>query len=208
MDTNEPLTPLARIAVQPAPFGDTGSVMPTTRSVWYLGGNQIIKLLTSVDGDLDHAVLANIADVPSVVGDLALSVESLVSDDFTVGGFETDLLAKIAANTLAAKRACVLPPLPPPQQVPSDLPVQVIDPHGQPQQVPSEDLMTMTSDESQQQEPHLMTFDSVPNPLADYQPVPNPLARITPPPSPLITIDHKATEVAIPSTVAQMIQAR
>lgn len=202
--------------------------MPVTRSVWYLGGNQIIKLLTSVDGDLDHAVLANIADVPSVVGDLALSVESLVSDDFTVGGFETDLLAKIAANTLAAKRASTLPPVQQPQQAPSHVTVPVPDLHHEqddhpsslPQQMlPSEDSMTLTtgssSDESeQQQQDHhhyhhqFMTLDSVPNPLADYQPVPNPLARITPPPSPLITIDNKPTEVAIPPSAAQMIQAR
>lgn len=77
---------------------------PVARSIWYLGGNQTVKLLTSVEGDLDHHVLAKIAAVPSVVGDLALSVESLVSDDVTVGGFESDLLARIAANTLASKQ--------------------------------------------------------------------------------------------------------
>ena len=63
-----------------------------------------MKLLTSVDGDLDHAVLSKLAHVPTVIGELALSVESLVSDDITVGGFENDLLAKIASNTLTAKR--------------------------------------------------------------------------------------------------------
>lgn len=183
-----------------------------------------------MDGDLDHAVLANIADVPSVVGDLALSVESLVSDDFTVGGFETDLLAKIAANTLAAKRASVIPPGPPlPQPALSDLTLSVPDSHREPNDRPQvhhplllpEDPMTMTittmtsdddnddDNEHHYQEQQQQTiFDSVPNPLADYQPVPNPLARITPPPSPLITIDNKPTEVAIPPTAAQMIQAR
>ena len=200
--------------------------------MWYLGGNQIIKLLTSVDGDLDHAVLANIADVPSVVGDLALSVESLVSDDFTVGGFETDLLAKIAANTLAAKRASVVTSatstVPPLQPQPQQLSLVDGSDHEQQQQhqllqLASEDPMTI--DEASEQDPpsqppsQLMTFDSVPNPLADYQPVPNPLARITPPPSPLITIeDNKPTEVAVvaippptattTTTTAPMIQAR
>jgi hypothetical protein len=81
------------------------STSPPFRSVWYLGGNQLAQLLTSVDGDLDPVLLATIAEVPSVVGDLALSVEFLVSDDVsTVGGFETELLARIASNTLAAKQ--------------------------------------------------------------------------------------------------------
>lgn len=183
-----------------------------------------------MDGDLDHAVLANIADVPSVVGDLALSVESLVSDDFTVGGFETDLLAKIAANTLAAKRASVIPPGPPlPQPALSDLTLSVPDSHRElndrpqvhhplllPEDPMTMTITTMTSDDDNdddnehhyQEQQQQTIFDSVPNPLADYQPVPNPLARITPPPSPLITIDNKPTEVAIPPTAAQMIQAR
>jgi len=133
------------------------------KAIWYLGGNHVVKLLTSVDGDLDPLVLAKLEAVPSVVGELALSVESLVSDDFTVGGFESDLLAKIAANTLAAKRASSLTlapkasPLVHVQHQPAPAVRQV---HG---------------------EAH-----SVPNPLAPRHPVPNPLARITPPGSPSV----------------------
>ena len=69
----------------------------------YLGGNHTIKLLFSVDGDLDPKILCKLSAVPTVVGELALSVESLVSHDLTVGGFENDVLAKIASNTLVAK---------------------------------------------------------------------------------------------------------
>ncbi len=188
-----------------------------TRSIWYLGGNQIIKLLTSVDGDLDHAVLAKIVDVPSIIGDLALSVESLVSDDFTVGGFETELLAQIAANTLAAKRASVAPPVQPLQQTQLQTPAQPslhqeheheleqLQLHLE-QEQQHHDEMSLDSEDPQT----LPTFEAVPNPLADYQPVPNPLARITPPASPLITmsmsIDRTPSDAQI--LTAKMIQAR
>lgn len=87
--------PVANVKVQSA---------TKKQGVWYLGGNHLLKLLTSVDGDLDHSILSKLAAVPTVVGELALSVESLVSDDVTVGDFENDLLAKIASNTLTAKR--------------------------------------------------------------------------------------------------------
>jgi hypothetical protein len=137
-----------------------------TKAIWYLGGNHVVRLLTSVDGDLDPEVLSKLAEVPSVVGELALSVESLVSDDFTVGGFEDDLLEKIAANTLAAKRASMS------QQV-APAPAEVAD------VAPAEEAVH--HDHSKP--------SSVPNPLASYQPVPNPLARITPPGSPVPTLN-------------------
>ena len=77
--------------------------VPVDPSTWYLGGNHTIKLLFSVDGDLDPKTLDLVSSVPTVVGELALSVESLVSHDITVGGFENDVLAKITSNTLVAK---------------------------------------------------------------------------------------------------------
>jgi hypothetical protein len=144
-----------------------------TKAIWYLGGNQVVKLLTSVEGDLDPLVLAKIAAVPAVVGDLALSVESLVSDDFTVGGFETDLLAQITSNTLEAKRASLQ------QQPDASSPPSVDAPPPQPvEHASSPDVSQKPS--------------SVPDPLAaSYEPVPNPLARITPPGSPTPTSEDR-----------------
>lgn len=117
-----------------------------------------MALLTSVSGDFDPLVLEALASVPAVIGELALSVESLVSDDITVGGFEHDILAKIAANTLAAKRASQAPAAP-----------QVAAPAA-PIANPLDSRFPTSY---------------VPNPLAAYEPVPNPLARVTPPASPM-----------------------
>jgi len=147
----------------------------------------MIKLLTSVDGDLDHAVLANIAEVPAVVGDLALSVESLVSDDFTVGGFESDLLAQIASNTLAVKRVAV----------PEAAAAAPMTPAGTTTTASSSNNSSYNSYNNNtpqapfhtNEETYSTTFGTVPDPLANYQPVPNPLARITPPGSPLPNAD-------------------
>jgi len=184
----------------------------TIRSVWYLGGNQLARLVASVEGDLDPSILATIAEVPSVVGDLALSVESLVSDDVsTVGGFESDLLAKIASNTLASKQqyqqqqqqqqqqmttipppvttAHVLPPSPPLQDattatiVPTSS-TTVLTPSTSETTMEVESLPRAASSDSSEVS---TTSFLVPNPLANYDPVPNPLARITPPASPLPT---------------------
>lgn len=158
---------------------------PNTTSFWYLGGNNAVKLLTSVDGDLNQQVLSKLAAVPTVVGELALSVEALVSDDITVGGFEDDLLAKITSNTLAAKRALSAQPIP----------------------VPVSELgFPLTKAATPEK-------GSVPNPLANYEPVPNPLARVTPPTSPLSdkrkqtsTIAPKAKRSRV-DTIAPMIKA-
>jgi hypothetical protein len=132
------------------------------KAAWYLGGNHSVRLLTSVSGDFDPLILEALASVPSAIGELALSVESLVSDDFTVGGFEDDILAKIAANTLAAKRASV-----PLDQAQAPAAPQVA---AAPAAAPTAGSLSPTS--------------FVPNPLAAYKPVPNPLARVTPPASP------------------------
>jgi len=166
--------------------------------VWYLGGNHVVKLLTSVDGDLDHSVLSKLAAVPTVVGELALSVESLVSDDITVGGFENDLLAKIASNTLTAKRGimaakaaaanatkqptCTTPP-------PT---ITIAQTSAATATSTNENMNTSSSSGSEQ----------VPNPLlANYQPVPNPLAiRITPPASPHTTTST-VTATSSPKTI-------
>jgi hypothetical protein len=175
---NKTLT-AAPIAPRPSPSTSTAEPSPL-KAIWYLGGNHIIKLLTSVDGDFDHQVLSMLASVPAVVGELALSVEALVSDDFTVGGFEDDLLAKIASNTLAAKRASM--PLPVPE------PVAQVEAPPQPIEAPM---------------PECSQPSSVPNPLASYKPVPNPLARITPPGSPVaITAFVSEKRKEIPTTLA------
>jgi hypothetical protein len=184
-------------------------MITSVRSVWYLGGNQLAKLLSSVDGDLDPILLATIAEVPSAIGDLALSVESLVSDDlFTVGGFETDLLARIASNTLAAKQQHIImtahqpvsPTLPSPSQaakpcttMPTTLSpktkkefrtLTLADPVP-PTATSSVRVDSSTAATSTTATTTTSTF--VPNPLVYYDPVPNPLARITPPASPLPT---------------------
>jgi hypothetical protein len=188
----------AVIAPRPAepPFSDVPAYDDFSKisTVWYLGGNHIIKLLTSVDGDLDPSVLEKLASVPSVVGELALSVESLVSDDATVGGFENDLLAKIASNTLTGKRGSLAE---------AAAAAVVAAPPAAPQLVSRSSSTTSNSSMAssastnlpQQQESSIQQesqpdalpplVGNVPNPLlADYKPVPNPLARITPPASP------------------------
>ena len=170
--------------------------------VWYLGGNHIVKLLTSVDGDLDHDVLSKLAAVPTVIGELALSVESLVSDDITVGGFENDLLAKIASNTLTAKRGIMAAAAAAAAAAASS----------------STSSVTSTAaahNNNAQAAPYANNLPSapavagqVPNPLlANYQPVPNPLAiRITPPASPHLVNTGVTGQQA--TTEMPMIQAR
>lgn len=173
--------------------------------VWYLGGNHVVKLLTSVDGDFDHSVLSKLEAVPTVVGELALSVESLVSDDVTVGGFEKDLLAKITSNTLTAKRGGMAVATPTVTPAPQQLPNGVV-------QNKSNVQHTAVANENNAAAPAQAGEGQVPNPLlANYQPVPNPLAiRITPPASPHTTNATEKNQTAVPKTRAEipMIQAR
>jgi len=189
-----PQPPAAPIAPRPCTAKASGS--SALRAVWYLGGNHVVKLLTSVDGDLDHKVLSKVAAVPSVVGELALSVEALVSDDFTVGDFEDDMLAKIAANTLEAKRASSTK-----ESVPA--PAPVVTKVATPVPVTVEAPRVTISENS-----------TVPNPLASYKPVPNPLARITPPGSPVPKRKDVITTSSMPAakrariTVPAPIKAR
>lgn len=159
--SNQQQAPTLAPPLQPNP------VKRQMKAAWYLGGNHSVALLTSVSGDFDPLVLEALASVPSVIGELALSVESLVSDDITIGGFEDDLLAKIAANTLAAKRASL-------SVVQAPAAPQVAAPPAAP--IANQELRSPTS--------------YVPNPLAAYKPVPNPLARVTPPASPTHTTEE------------------
>lgn len=214
----------AAIATQPATSVSTKTMKTAPRTgrvskrngVWYLGGNHVVKLLTSVDGDLDHSVLAKLAAVPTVIGELALSVESLVSDDVTVGGFESDLLAKITSNTLTAKRGIMAaqaasmtsssPNLPtvPTGCAKSQSNVQRVPP------VPT--AMASETNTVPAPVPSASASDGqVPNPLlANYQPVPNPLAiRITPPASPHTTdTEQPPANVTKTREDVPMIQAR
>lgn len=150
--------------------------------VWYLGGNHVFKLLTSVDGDLDHAVLSKLAAVPTVIGELALSVESLVSDDFTVGGFENDILAKIASNTLTAKRgimAAAAAAAASAVTAPSRPTAAAAQNNAQP--APHATVVSANNNDTAPTAPAVA--GQVPDPLlANYQPVPNPLAIQTTPP--------------------------
>ena len=164
----------------------------TNIKVWYLGGNHVVKLLTSVDGDLDHAVLSKLAHVPTVIGELALSVESLVSDDITVGGFENDLLAKIASNTLTAKRD-LMAQVAAVAQAAADG-IDTVAPSSSVVNNSNNDT-TSTATVAMNAPPAVLAISGqVPNPLlANYQPVPNPLAaplivRITPPASPSLVV--------------------
>jgi hypothetical protein len=155
----------------------TSTVDPSC--TWYLGGNHSVKLLFSVDGDFDPKVLNNLTEVPSVVGELALSVESLVSHDLTVGGFENDLLAKITSNTLAAKRSF------------DD--IQASKPSN------SEPTIVV----KHQRSPSMDSF-SVPNPLigSSYKPVPNPLSTlVTPPDSPASISSEKSRKRKAPAVI-------
>jgi len=164
--------------------------------VWYLGGNHVVKLLTSVDGDLDHDVLSKLAAVPTVIGELALSVESLVSDDITVGGFENDILAKIASNTLTAKRGLMVAVAAngfnnknnTAAPASSSLPVLT---NTTTQAVVNTANTSNAAALTKKSVPVPAIAGQVPNPLlANYQPVPNPLAiRITPPASPSLVDD-------------------
>lgn len=173
--------------------------------VWYLGGNHVVKLLTSVDGDLDHAVLAKLEAVPTVVGELALSVESLVSDDSTVGGFEKDILAKITSNTLTAKRGVEAAANPAATPTPLTAPITVD------QGTKNDPSTTKVADTAPSPAP--AGEGQVPNPLlGNYQPVPNPLAiRITPPASPHAnSAEQKPAAIPVSKmrTDPPMIQAR
>ena len=174
--------------------------------VWYLGGNHVVKLLTSVDGDLDHDLLAKLEAVPTVVGELALSVESLVSDDFTVGGFEKDILAKITSNTLTAKRGVVAATnaAATPTPLPAPTSVDQGKKNGQSTSTAAKETGTAPS-------PAPTGEGQVPNPLlGNYQPVPNPLAiRITPPASPHAnSAEQKPAAIPKTRTDPPMIQAR
>jgi hypothetical protein len=147
-------------ATVPAVTGALSDNPTVIDASWYLGGNHNVKLLFSVDGDLDPNILDKLTGVPSAVGELALSVESLVSHDLTVGGFEIDILAKIAFNTLAGRQS-------------GDA--------GTPSKPVAIEVIKY------QRSPSMESF-GVPNPLADstYKPVPNPLAApVTPPDSPV-----------------------
>jgi hypothetical protein len=164
----------------------------TNIKVWYLGGNHVVKLLTSVDGDLDHAVLSKLAHVPTVIGELALSVESLVSDDITVGGFENDLLAKIASNTLTAKRD-LMAHVAAVAQAAADGIDNIASSSSS--SVVNNNNDTNKTTVAMNASPAVPAISGqVPNPLlTNYQPVPNPLAaplivRITPPASPSLVV--------------------
>jgi hypothetical protein len=167
------------------------------KTVWYLGGNHAAKLLTSVEGDLDPDVLAKLASVPAVIGELALSVESLVSDDFTVGGFENDLLAKIAANTLNARKKATTT---------TSASEAVMSPSPQP---PSFSTFPTNAEIPAQDSPTFVEVTgNVPNPLLEnYDPVPNPLARITPPGSPTPVIENDSGNKRKDSPVCQKEEA-
>ena len=160
-DTGHSIGPLPTATNQNLPRKPTDGVSST----WYLGGNHATKLLLSVDGDLDPKALCKLTAVPTNVGELALSVESLVTDDDAVGGFENDLLAKITSNTLAAKQASKL------------------------EASQANEAENMSADLSPQ-----LTLN-VPTPLvgsSSYKPVPNPLAAsITPPDSPVSSARSK-----------------
>ena len=160
-DTGHSIGPLPTATNQNLPRKPTDGVSST----WYLGGNHATKLLLSVDGDLDPKALCKLTAVPTNVGELALSVESLVTDDDAVGGFENDLLAKITSNTLAAKQASKL------------------------EASQANEAVNMSAKLSPQ-----LTLN-VPTPLvgsSSYKPVPNPLAAsITPPDSPVSSARSK-----------------
>jgi len=180
--------------------------------VWYLGGNHVVKLLTSVDGDFDHYVLSKLAAVPTVIGELALSVESLVSDDVTVGGFESDLLAQITSNTLTAKRGFMAAAAA--SATAFTALSQPVSTGGAQKHInvqPAPQVATTMSSEVNTVPPAPVGDSQVPNPLlANYQPVPNPLAiRITPPASPHTNAaDQPATNVTETRGEVPMIQAR
>lgn len=181
--------------------------------VWYLGGNHVVKLLTSVDGDLDHSVLSKLAAVPSVIGELALSVESLVSDDVTVGGFESDLLAKITSNTLTAKRGIMAAHAASTANTTTSAvqPVSMGVTQSQSHAQPAPRVPTAVASETNKAPQALVGDGQVPNPLlAKYQPVPNPLAiRITPPASPHTNApEQTVNNVTKSRDDVPMIQAR
>lgn len=167
-DNGHSIGPLPTVTSRNLPRKPTDGVSST----WYLGGNHATKLLLSVDGDLDPKALCKLTAVPTNVGELALSVESLVTDDDAVGGFENDLLAKITSNTLAAKQASKLEAS---------------------QANEAENTSAELSNTSAELSPRLTL--NVPTPLvgsSSYKPVPNPLAAsITPPDSPVSSARSK-----------------
>lgn len=206
----------AGVVTQPSSSTSTTAMKTTSRSgrvskrngVWYLGGNHVVKLLTSVDGDLDHSVLSKLAAVPTVIGELALSVESLVSDDITVGGFENDLLAQITFNTLTAKRGIMAAAA---ASVSATSSIQQpLSTGGGVDQNNAQPVLQVASAMTNSAPPAQVGDGQVPNPLlANYQPVPNPLAiRITPPASPHTDVTEQATNVAKTRAEIPMIQAR
>jgi len=214
---NENFTANMGFIAQPLSSPSTTTIKTVSRpgrvskrnGVWYLGGNHVVRLLTSVDGDLDHSVLSKLAAVPTVIGELALSVESLVSDDITVGGFENDLLAKITSNTLTAKRgimAAAAASTATPTIISNPQPISTGGAQNQSNAHPASQVVTADSPL-----PAQVGEGQVPNPLlANYQPVPNPLAiRITPPVSPhTTTTEQEATNAPQTRADLPMIQAR
>lgn len=209
LQSNRNFTVNQGVGAQPRSATATTTMKTSSRrvskrnGVWYLGGNHVVKLLTSVDGDLDHSVLAKLAAVPTVVGELALSVESLVSDDITVGGFESDLLAKITSNTLTAKRGIMAA-----ASAAGATPTPQAGSTGVAQKMNS--VQPTLTNESNAAPPAQVGEGQVPNPLlANYQPVPNPLAiRITPPASPHANATQQPASNVKTKTEMPMIQAR
>mmetsp|Transcript_11896 Transcript_11896/g.28490 ORF Transcript_11896/g.28490 Transcript_11896/m.28490 type:complete len:228 (+) Transcript_11896:324-1007(+) len=184
----EPVPPLKAMSKGEAPLKDPATIP----SSWYLGGTHDVKLLTSVDGDLDPAVLNKVTAVPKDIGEIALSVECMVSHDNIVGDFESDLLAKIATNTIIPKEPDVVAsPAKRAKTTPTDKTATL---EQVPKPITEASPLTIMKP---QRSPSMESF-SVPNPLADstYAPVPNPLAvPITPPDSPV------SVTVPIPTTI-------
>ncbi|CAJ1935394.1 unnamed protein product [Cylindrotheca closterium] len=167
---------------------------------WYLGGTHDVKLLTSVDGDLDPAVLNRLTTVPKDIGEIALSVECMVSLDDIFGDFESDLLAKIATNTLVSKPpSCVASPA-------KRAKTTVTSKNAPQAQMPKATVGAPPQTILKPQRSPSMESFSVPNPLADstYTPVPNPLsaAPITPPDSPV------SVTVPIPITIDSQLSRK
>ncbi|KAL3935958.1 MAG: hypothetical protein SGBAC_008627 [Bacillariaceae sp.] len=169
-------------------------------SSWYLGGTHDVKLLTSVDGDFDAAVLNRLTAVPKDVGEIALSVECMVSHDNIVGDFESDVLAQIATNTLVPRQSSVVVS-PSNKRAKTTLTRKHSLQAQGPEPIPEEPSQSAIKP---QRSPSMESF-SVPNPLADstYTPVPNPLAfAVTPPDSPV------SVTVPIPITIDSLSRKR
>lgn len=194
---------------------------------WYLGGNVASKLLTSVDGDLDSGLLSKLEQVPKPIGELALSVESLVSDDLTSGGFEHDILEKIASNIVIPKPNAATIPFPSlaTTTTTTTASTKKVAPKRKRASAASaakkskkratgskaKNSLSATTHQAMKATPTpplTTTFvTSVPNPLAgiEYEPVPNPLApstEVTPPPSPSVISHQAASSTAEGSKVS------